>query len=102
MGICRHRFFCGYLNETNPSFHTKLCTYAHCHLTNTAVNLGYCAFKRLQSQYIYLLYKVCIKDVGKGKKKQGRFPHFSMFMQLFVSLCTCKQMLIVLESTCRL
>lgn len=70
MGICRHRFFCGYLNETNPSFHIKLCTYAHCHLTNTAVNLGYCAFKRLQSQYICLLYKVYIKDVGKGKKSR--------------------------------
>lgn len=86
MGICRHRFFCGYLNETNPSFHAKLCTYAHCHLTNTALNLGYCAFKRLQSQYICLLYKVCIKDVEKEKKptKTGKIPSF---FYVYIIIC---------------
>lgn len=95
MGICRHRFFCRYLNETNPSFHTKLCTYAHCYLTNTAVNLGYCIFRRLQSQYICLLHKVCTKDVGKEKKKQKRFPH-CFYVYIIVSLCTCKQIFLVL------
>jgi len=74
-GICRHRFFGRSLNETNPSSHTKLCTYAHCHLTNTAVNLMYCIFRRLQSQYICLLYKVRVKDVGKDKKA-GKIPWF--------------------------
>lgn len=94
MGICRHRFFRRYLNEINPSFHTKLCTYAHCHLTDAAVNLGYCIFRRVQSQYICLLYKVCVKEVCKEKKKQGRFPCF-FHIYIIASLCTCKKMSIV-------